>query len=146
DALKAQARSVCWTLRLKDGGNGWRIFNLQGEIACEARNPAPVFSGVLIPAEAPAALEGETSGMRLAGLIECLPMSFAIWDSENRLQLCNRKFRQLYRVPPSSALPGASLAELQAHAKEPLHQGPSNLGNAPGRLQLREVKLGDGTW
>jgi two-component system, cell cycle sensor histidine kinase PleC len=146
DALKAQARLVCWPLRLKDGGNGWRTFNLQGEIACEAGNSAPVFSGVLIPADAPAAPEGESGGMRLAGLIECLPMSFAIWDSESRLQLCNRKFRQLYRIPPNAALPGASLPELQARTKEPLHQGPSDLGNAPGRFQLREVRLGDGTW
>jgi two-component system cell cycle sensor histidine kinase PleC len=148
DALKAEARYVCWTLRLKDGGNGWQTFNLRGEIASGEGNPAPVFSGVLIPAEPSDAPEaaGETGGVRLAALIESLPMSFAIWDSENRLQLCNRKFRQLYRIPPNAALPGTSLEDLQAHAKEPFHQRPSNLGSAPGRFQLRDVQLGDGAW
>jgi two-component system cell cycle sensor histidine kinase PleC len=148
DALRAQVRSVCWTLRLKDDGNGWRTFNLHGEIACEAGDPAPVFAGVLIPAEAPAALEsaGESGGMRLAVLIERLPISFAIWDNENRLQLCNRKFRQLYRIPPDGAIPGTSFEHLQVRANEPLLQGPSNLGSAPGRFQLRDVQLGDGTW
>jgi two-component system cell cycle sensor histidine kinase PleC len=148
DALKAQARYVCWTLRLKDGGNGWRTFNLHGEIACGEADPAPVFSGVLIPAEAPVAAEatGETGRMRLAALIESLPMSFAIWDNENRLQLCNRKFRQLYRIPPNAALPGTSVEDMQGHAQEPLLQRPSNLGSAPGRFQRRDVQLADGTW
>jgi two-component system cell cycle sensor histidine kinase PleC len=148
DALKAQVRYVCWTLRLKDSSNGWRTFNLHGEITSGETDPAPVFSGVLIPAEAPVALEaaGETGGMRLAALIESLPMSFAIWDNENRLQLCNRKFRQLYRIPPNAALPGTSVENLQGHAGEPLLQSPSNLGSAPGRFQRRDGQLADGTW
>jgi two-component system cell cycle sensor histidine kinase PleC len=148
DALKAQARQVCWMLRLKDGGAGWLTFNLRGEIASGAGNAAPIFSGVLIPAETSTAQQSadQTGGTRLAAIIESLPMSFAIWDSGSRLQLCNRKFRQLYRIPPQAALPGASLEELQKHTKEPLLQHPSNLGSAPGRFQLRDVQLADKSW
>src|SRR5262249_4430398 len=87
-----------------------------------------------------------SGGIRLAALIESLPMSFAVWDSGNRLQFCNRKFRQLYRIPPTTALPGTPLEDLQAHAKEPLLQRPPNLGGAPGRFQRRDVQLVDGTW
>ncbi len=148
DALKAQARSVCWTVRLKDGENGWQAFDLRGEIALGDGSPAPVFSGVLVPAAmpvgpAPAELN---STARLRAIVEALPMSFAVWDGQKRLQLCNRKFRQLYRVAPGAALPGTPFAELQAQAKEPLAQAPADAPGAPGRFQLLDKQLADGTW
>ncbi len=148
DALKTQAKSVCWTVRLKDGENGWRAFDLRGEIASGNGSPAPVFSGVLVPAampvgQAPAELH---STARLRAIVEALPMSFAVWDRQKRLQLCNRKFRQLYRIAPGTALPGMPFAELQAQAKELVAQAPADTPGAPGRFQLLDKQLADGTW
>ncbi len=148
DALKTQAKSVCWNVRLKDGENGWRAFSLRGEIASGNGSPAPVFSGVLLPAgtaagEAPAE---QNSTARLRAIVEALPMSFVVWDGQKRLQLCNRKFRQLYRVPPGTALPGTPFEELQAQAKELVAQAPADAAGAPGRFQLLDKQLADGTW
>jgi len=148
DALKTQARSVCWTVRLKDGEIGWRAFNLRGEIASGNGSLAPVFSGVLVPAamaagQAPAEQNGIA---RLRAIVEALPMSFVVWDGQRRLQLCNRKFRQLYRIAPGTALPGTSFEELQAQARELVAQAPADAQGAPGRFQLLDRQLTDGTW
>ncbi len=148
-ALKTSVRQICWTLRIKDGESGWKVFTLRGEIAAGADNAAPVFLGVLLPSESqtvPQSSDYVSGDIRLAAIIESLPVSFAIWDGQNRLQLCNRRFRQLYKISPNAAIAGTPLEELQAHAKETIAQRPSDLGSAPGRLQLRDLQLTDGTW
>ncbi len=149
EALKAHSRNVCWTLRLKDGERGWRAYSLRGQIDHGGRaNPAPVFSGVLLPQEtAHAHTPPEQGGTaRIRAIIEALPMAFVVWDSSKRLQLCNRKFRQIYRIAPGKALPGTPFGDLQNHAKELLLQGPTDTAGAPGRFQLSEKQMGDGTW
>jgi len=148
DALKTSARDICWTVRLKDAENGWRPFNLRGEIASGAGSPAPVLCGILLSAETPDAEAPSElpSAVRLRVIVESLPMPFAVWDSQNRLQLCNRRFRRLYRVAPGAALPGTPFQELQAQAKESIAQGPADISSAPNRLQLRDKELADGTW
>ncbi len=148
DALKSQARRICWNIRLKDAESGWRAFDLRGEIANGNGTLAPYFCGVLLPAEIPGAEElGERTGAaRVRVIVETLPMSFAVWDNQKRIQLCNRKFRQLYRIAPGAALPGIPFQDLQAQAKELIAQGPADTSSAPGRFQLRDKELADGTW
>ncbi|MGO9485826.1 MAG: ATP-binding protein [Rhodomicrobium sp.] len=149
DALKAHARSVCWTLRLKDGETGWRAYHLRGHIDHGSRaNPSPVFSGVLLPHETQLALAPAEQGgtARLRAIIEALPMAFVVWDSSKRLQLCNRKFRQIYRIGPGKALPGTPFEELQEQTKELMLQSPADTPGAPGRFQLLEKQTADGTW
>ncbi|MGO9173360.1 MAG: ATP-binding protein [Rhodomicrobium sp.] len=148
DALKTQARRICWKIRLKDPENGWQAFDLRGEIANGNGTLAPYFCGILLPAETAAAeaLGERTGAARLRVVIEALPMSFAVWDNQNRLQLCNRKFRQLYRIAPGAALPDTPFEELQAQAKNLIAQGPAGASSAPGRFQLRDKELADGTW
>jgi two-component system, cell cycle sensor histidine kinase PleC len=148
DALRDSARDVCWSLRLSDGELGWKTFHLRGEIAAGEGSEAPVFTGVLIRAAANVPQLPVSQGhlARLAPIVEALPMSFAVWDTQKRLQFCNRKFRQLYRLSPGAALPGAPFEEVQAKSKERIAQCPAGIGTAPGRFQLREQQLPDGTW
>ncbi len=148
DALKSSARHVCWTVRLKEGESGWRPFHLRGEIALGDGGRAPVFSGLLLAAERASTEAPAENGtaVRLRAIVESLPMSFAVWDSQNRLQLCNRKFRQFYRIAPGAAVAGTAFQELQAQAKELVAQGPASESGAPGRFQLRDKQLPDGTW
>jgi two-component system, cell cycle sensor histidine kinase PleC len=146
DALKGGVRSVRLRLRLKDAEYGWAMYTLSGEIAFPNDEKEPVLLGILMPAEDEADHCANPAGSAaLSTILEALPMSFAVWDSEKRLEFCNRKFRQLYGIPPSAALYGASFGDLQAHAKAAIVQSPPDLGS-PGRFQLRDLQLPDGTW
>jgi PAS domain-containing protein len=67
-----------------------------------------------LPQETPLAqgpAEQGSGTARMRAIIEALPMAFVVWDSSKRLQLCNRKFRQIYRIGPGKALPGTPFEE-----------------------------------
>ncbi len=144
-ALKTLEKRVSWPVRLRDADKGWRAYNLRGEIS-GGGGASPVFCGVLIPADAPNEPQPEDIDARLTGILESLPISFAIWDRQNRLLLCNRKFRQLYRITRTAALPGTSFEEVQAQAKEPIAQRPPEVRSSAGRFQYRDEQLADGAW
>ncbi len=148
DALKFSVRRVSWLVRVRDGEKGWSAYQLRGEITPQAKAAGPVFTGLLIPVEDSGAPQvgAEAAVSRLAEIVEALPISFAIWDREDRLVLCNRKFRQLYRIAGIAALPGTSFDEVQAQAKEPVFQRPSPVRGAAGRFEIQDRQLSDGTW
>jgi two-component system, cell cycle sensor histidine kinase PleC len=144
-ALKTAARQVSWAIRIKDGDNGWASCHLLGEII--SNGAAPYFMGVLLPARTPVPLKyEERDAGGLSATVEALPISFAIWDHQNRLVLCNRKFRQLYNIPGTAPLRNASLEDMQAVAQKLIVQGPSEHRGSGGRFQLRDKQLSDGTW
>jgi two-component system, cell cycle sensor histidine kinase PleC len=147
-ALKTSADRVSWLVRVRYGEKGWKAFHLRGKITSDGKSSGPVFCGLLVPAEAQTMPQpgAQDDISRLTAIVEALPISFAIWDREQRLILCNRKFRQLYRVAGVAALPGTSFEELQAQAKEQVVQKPSDLCGAAGRFQLHDKRLSDGTW
>ncbi len=143
-ALRTSKREVSWPLRLKDGEDGWRSFQLQGSIGGDAGVRGPTFTGVLIPVPA----EPQASGFstRLTGILESLPISCVVWDGQSRLLFCNRRFRQLYGVSRMAAVPGASFADVQAQAKETIAQRPPEARGSAGRFQLRDKQFADGVW
>ena len=106
--LRTSEQRVCWPIRLKDTNGCWKAFALKGKISRDGKSGLPVFGGVLLPSGPSAASSGEDLAARLTRILESLPISTAVWDGENRLILCNRKFRQLYGITRASALRGAS--------------------------------------
>ena len=144
--LRTSEQRVCWPVRIKDPHKGWKAFALKGEISRDTRSGHPVFGGILLPEDPRAASSGDDIAQRLTRIVESLPISIAIWDSQNRLMLCNRKFRQLYRIVGASALRSASFEEVQAQAQEPIAQRPADVPGSAGSFHLRDQQLPSGTW
>ena len=142
--LRTSEQHVCWPIRLKDANGCWKAFALRGKISRDAASGLPVFGGVLLPSGPSAVSSGEDLAARLTSILESLPISIAAWDGENRLILCNRKFRQLYGIARASALRGASLEEAQA--RDMIAQRPPDVSGPAGCLQLRDQQLPCGTW
>ncbi len=144
--LRASQQRVCWPVRIKDPQRGWKAFALKGEVSRDARSGHPVFGGVLQPVDPPPVSSGEDIARRLTRIMESLPISIAIWDSQNRLMLCNRKFRQLYRIEGAQALRSASFEEVQVQAQEPIAQHPTGVPGSAGSFHLRDQQLASGMW
>ncbi|MBH9751113.1 PAS domain-containing protein, partial [Clostridioides difficile] len=60
------------------------------------------------------ALEETTAAadMRLRDAVEAISEAFVLWDTGNRLVLCNSKFRHLHALSPEDAQAGRSYTDV----------------------------------
>ena len=88
-----------------------------------------------------------TADQRLREAIEAISEAFVLWDSANRLVLCNSKYQRLHNLPGEAVRPGAHYGELatlgelefaRAGAVEPVAAGL--------RSRTYEARLPDGRW
>lgn len=54
----------------------------------------------------------------LENAIEAMPDGFVMWDSEDRLVACNRRYRELYAASEELLAPGARLEDVLRHGAE----------------------------
>jgi two-component system, cell cycle sensor histidine kinase PleC len=85
--------------------------------------------------------------MRLKDAIENISEAFVLWDTENRLVLCNSKYQQFHSLPASACQPGAPYEDVVRAAKEPAVRQRVNVASLdlPDGKSF-EVQLGDRRW
>jgi two-component system, cell cycle sensor histidine kinase PleC len=85
--------------------------------------------------------------LRLKDAIENISEAFVLWDTENKLVLCNSKYQQFHSLPASSCIPGTPYAQVTQSAKEPIvRQYVPNMAGDTSEGKSLEVQLGDGRW
>ncbi len=86
-----------------------------------------------------------TADQRLREAIEAISEAFVLWDSGNRLVLCNSKYQRLHNLPVEVVRPGAHYAEVAALGG--FESGPEGQPVAAGlRSRTYEARLPDGRW
>ncbi|MEJ0097825.1 MAG: PAS-domain containing protein [Bauldia sp.] len=73
--------------------------------------------------------------------------AFVLWDSENRLVMCNSKYQQLHGIPDAALVSGTPYAEVIAAGRKPLVRSQVVAEGKPedgGRSF--ELQLEDGRW
>ena len=116
---------VCFRLRAGDDGR-WMWFDLRGRIRRKGAHGEPILVAVItdITEDREREIENIDTAARLRDSIEAISESFVLWDSQDRLVVCNRKFKAIYRIPTRLLFPGTPYREIVAAAREKLLQGP----------------------
>ncbi|NVK19133.1 MAG: PAS-domain containing protein [Methylocystaceae bacterium] len=78
---------------------------------------------------------------RLMAANEIMPGAFALWDHENRLVLCNRKYYQYYKILNDRIRPGVTFEELALLMEERNGICDAN-GYAARRREFRQRPIG----
>ena len=52
-----------------------------------------------VTAERERQIENIDTAARLRDSIEAISESFVLWDNQDRLVICNRKFKAIYKIP-----------------------------------------------
>jgi two-component system cell cycle sensor histidine kinase PleC len=91
-----------------------------------------------------------TADQRLREAIEAISEAFVLWDSGNRLVLCNSKYQSLRNLADAALQPGARRDLLAAAAEAPVI-ARGGLGSAidaafAGQSRTYEAQLADGRW
>ena len=91
-----------------------------------------------------------TADQRLRDAIEAISEAFVLWDSGNRLVLCNSKYQSLRDLAGESGRPGARRDPLAAPGEAPVIArealGAAGDGAFTGRSRTYEARLADGRW
>jgi two-component system, cell cycle sensor histidine kinase PleC len=91
-----------------------------------------------------------TADQRLRDAIEAISEAFVVWDSADRLVLCNSKYRSLRNLAGGAARPGArrDRPAVFGHAPVIARDASSSMGDgAPsGHSRTYEARLADGRW
>jgi two-component system cell cycle sensor histidine kinase PleC len=92
-----------------------------------------------------------TADQRLRDAIEAISEAFVLWDSANRLVLCNSKYQRLHNLPADSTRAGAHYAELARLGQAPIVSNqivvnPGDPAPPDGRSRTYQAALSDGRW
>jgi two-component system cell cycle sensor histidine kinase PleC len=88
-----------------------------------------------------------TADMRLGDAVETISEAFVLWDSEDRLVLCNSKFQQLHGLPESATEPGTPYEDVIAAGRQPVIRTPlKSEDRAEEGSRSYEAQIGDGRW
>lgn len=150
-----QTTQVDHEFRLRSASSDWVWMRARAEIMQGDDDINAHLVGIVIDTTEQRNLEEKTevNDARLRDAIEAISEAFVLWDSNNRMVLCNSKFRHLYNLPMSAVQPGMTYAEVIQHAREPVirHASPQNgTASLPGTPSDAphsfETELGDGRW
>jgi two-component system cell cycle sensor histidine kinase PleC len=90
----------------------------------------------------------KTADIRLRDAIETISEAFVLWDSENRLVMCNSKYQQLHGIPDAALTPGSAYGDVIAAGRKPLvrSQVAATDGTPEDGARSFELQLEDGGW
>ena len=91
--------------------NKW--YNLKGEVISETRDKVFLFGLMIdITIDKNQEINYDKTQATLAEVINSLPISFALWNSRDKLEMCNNKFREFYSLAPSITKFGSAKSEI----------------------------------
>jgi two-component system, cell cycle sensor histidine kinase PleC len=135
--------------RMRHEDGHWVWLRARAALAPGERPEAPHLIGIVfdISAQKQSDKLNQDAELRLKDAIENISEAFVLWDTENKLVLCNSKYQQFHSLPAIACIPGTPYATVTQSAKEPIVRQyvPTVAGDSMEGKSL-EVQLGDGRW
>ncbi len=143
------ATSIDHAFRMRHAQGHWVWLRARCELVCQPDDAGPHLIGIAVDITEQRNLIEKTmaADMRLRDAIETIPEAFVLWDSDNRLVLCNSNFQELHNLPDEVITVGASYESVVAAGRKPVVRTKAITGgpNIPGARTF-EAQLDDGRW
>ena len=150
DELAASRSSIVdHEFRIRDVQGRWVWLRARAELVDDHDDGSRHLIGICVDVTDQRQLAQRTAeaDIRLRDAVDAISEAFVLWDSENRLVLCNSKFRELHGLDQASAAPGTAYALVMEEAHQPIVQQelPRDNGCEAGSRSF-EAELSDGRW
>jgi len=145
----AQTASIDRAFRMRHARGNWVWLRVRCELARQADDSAVHLIGIAVDVTEQKSLVEKTvaADIRLRDAIETIPEAFVLWDSENRMVLCNSNFQLLHNLSDEAIVAGTSYEEVVAAGRKPvLRTKQAEDGNAVPGGRTFEAQLEDGRW
>ncbi len=150
ETLAASAtRSFDMAFRMRNARGDWVWLRARAEIVDGHPGEGPRLIGIAVDITEQKLLAEHTRrhDARLRDAIESISEAFVLWDADNRLVMCNSKFRSLHGLTNDVATVGRPYAHVMAAGSPPLIQSQIPLGErVDTNPRTYEAQLVDGRW
>ncbi len=134
-------------MRGKDGK--WANMSFSGAFHRDTATNEIHLTGVVSPRDATKSTvrNGAADDARLHDAIEAISEAFVLWDADNRLVMCNSKYKQFYNLGNAAVSPGTPYEEVIAAAAAPIVRTKVIMSDDKSSgAHTYEAQLEDGSW
>ena len=147
--LAASQSTVDHEFRVRGASGNWVWMRMRAEIVPDVADGGRHLVGIALDVTEQRTLaeHNATADMRLRDAVEAISEAFVLWDTGNRLVLCNSKFRHLHALSPEDAIPGKRYAEIMGRGVlPPVRRELRDLEPSGATARTFEAELTDGRW
>ncbi len=147
ELLETGQNAVDLEFRIRHAEGHWVWLRARAEIVRD-RDGAPhlIGIGVDVTEQKRLAEQTATADLRLRDAIETISEAFVLWDSDNRLVMCNSKYQQLHQLSEHLTRTGTAYEAVMATARQPVVQSQGKMGEFGDGERSYEAQLEDGRW
>jgi two-component system cell cycle sensor histidine kinase PleC len=142
-------QSIDHDFRMRHADGRWLWLRARCELGRQEGETGLHLIGIAVDVTEQKSLVARTTAadLRLRDAIETIPEAFVLWDSDNRLVLCNSNFQALHHLPDAAVEAGTFYEAVVAASRKPILRTtiPNDEGQPPGARTF-EAQLDDGRW
>jgi two-component system cell cycle sensor histidine kinase PleC len=149
DLADRPGAAVDRVFRMRTARGDYVWLRMRAEVVQQAGEDGPHLIGIAMDVtEAQHMAERTvTADMRLRDAIESISEAFVLWDSQNRLVLCNSKFQSLHELPDAAIQAGTPFEVIASEGRHPVTQTPLKPEDKPEEgSRVYEAQLSNGRW
>ncbi len=149
-AIAEESKStIDHVFRMKNSDGNWLWLRMRAEVVSspESGNKHVVGIAMDISEEKNHRDSSHIADLRLRDAIDSISEAFVLWDADNRLAMCNAKFRRLHQIPKGNQCLGLKYEEFMLLGTPPAIQNPVNFDTQKLKsARTYEAQLDDGRW
>lgn len=149
DLMETGESTVDQQFRMRHADGSWIWLRARAEVQIDEGTSEPHLIGICIDVteQKELAEQSRTADLRLRDAIETISEAFVLWDTENRLVMCNSNYRALHNLPDHVAQSGTPYATVMAAARQRIVQTSEPTQSDEIELaDTYEAELEDGRW
>jgi two-component system cell cycle sensor histidine kinase PleC len=146
--LRADNGQIDHELRMRHTDGHWVWVRARGEVTRDTDDtPHLIGIAVDVTEQRRLAEASRMADMRLRDAVEAISEAFVLWDANNRLVLCNKKYQELYRLPDELVRSGVAYRDILAAGTDPIIANtlPAETDGEIGARSI-EARIDDGRW
>jgi two-component system, cell cycle sensor histidine kinase PleC len=147
--LRSPKAQVDREFRMRHADGQWVWIRARAEVVRDSDDePHLIGIAVDVTEQKRLAEASRTADLRLRDAIEAVSEAFVLWDSANRLVMCNSKYQELYGLPDNLVRPGAAYEDIVAGGRRPILAKalPPGSGGPDDGARSVEARIEDGRW
>ncbi|MFQ5626995.1 MAG: histidine kinase dimerization/phospho-acceptor domain-containing protein, partial [Methyloligellaceae bacterium] len=146
-AVRDGSEELDETFRIRDENGHWIPLRLRGSFRRDKTGNEMHLIGVVSEEQTRHGPGAPAQDLQLHDAVEAISEAFVLWDADNRLVMCNEKYKQFYNLSDEVVAPGTAYEKVIAEATAPVVRTRTTVSDdKTAGAHTYEAQLEDGNW